>query len=98
MTYTQVWDPMNNQVNDKMIKRDEDGAFIPFDPGNRHYKEYQKWLDEGNTPNPVPEIPTPPIETVPPPSNQELAEQVSDIDQRLTDLEQQVVALTKVRR
>jgi hypothetical protein len=53
MTYTQVWDVMKNQISDNMIVRDEDGAFIPFDPGNRDYQKYLKWLDEGNTPNQV---------------------------------------------
>jgi hypothetical protein len=52
MTYTQVWDPMRNQVHDFIIVRDEDGAFIPFDPDNRDYQEYLAWLDEGNEPNP----------------------------------------------
>jgi hypothetical protein len=53
MTYTQVWDSMQNQVSDRIIVRDEDGAFIPFDPANRDYQKYLQWLDEGNTPNQV---------------------------------------------
>lgn len=28
----------------------ETGATIPCDSGNRHYVEYQAWLNEGNTP------------------------------------------------
>jgi hypothetical protein len=26
---------------------------IPFDPDNRDYQEYLKWLEEGNTPLPA---------------------------------------------
>jgi len=40
----------------------EDGAWIPNDPSNRDWAEYQTWLGEGNTAQPysawVP--PTPP--------------------------------------
>ena len=50
--YTQLWDPMQGKVNEEMIKRDEDGAFIPFDPDNVDYQAYLKWLDEGNEPSP----------------------------------------------
>jgi hypothetical protein len=35
------------------IKRIADNAFIPFDPANKDYVEYLKWLDEGNTPLPA---------------------------------------------
>jgi hypothetical protein len=54
MTYTQVWDAIQNKVSDQIIRRDEDGAFIPFDPNNTDYHAYLAWLNEGNTPNPVP--------------------------------------------
>ena len=30
-------------------------SFIPFDPANRDYQEYLKWLEEGNTPLPAEE-------------------------------------------
>ena len=55
MTYTQVWDPMTNKASDKLIRRDEDQAVIPFDDGNRDYVEYKEWLAEGNKPSPPPE-------------------------------------------
>ena len=50
MTYTQVWDYMNNQPHDGIIQRDEDGAFIPMDPDNVDCQEYLAWLDKGNEP------------------------------------------------
>jgi hypothetical protein len=39
------------------IKRLSDNAFIPFDPANTDFQEYQKWLSEGNQPLP-PDEPT----------------------------------------
>lgn len=27
------------------VRRESDGAFIPADPANRDYAEYQKWCD-----------------------------------------------------
>jgi hypothetical protein len=44
------------------IKRITDNAFIPFDPANTDFLQYQKWLSEGNVPLP-PDEPTLP-ETV----------------------------------
>jgi len=37
-----------------LIKRQSDGALIPPDPGNRDFREYQRWLAQGNTPQPAP--------------------------------------------
>jgi hypothetical protein len=53
MTYSQVSDALQNKISDTMIQRDEDGAFIPFDPDNVDYQEYLAWLDEGNEPTPA---------------------------------------------
>jgi hypothetical protein len=41
------------------ILRLSDGAHIPQDPGNRDYREYLDWLEEGNTPLPAPPPPPP---------------------------------------
>lgn len=90
MTYTQVWDHMSGAPSETVIQRDADGAFIPNDPANRDYQEYQEWLAEGNTPKPPVGQPIPPIGTTPPPDIIELNEQVQDIDARLAALEQEV--------
>lgn len=37
----------------------ETGASIPNHSNNRHWQEYQRWLVEGNTPDPV-EVSVPP--------------------------------------
>jgi hypothetical protein len=50
MSYTQIWDPMNNRPHETIIRRDSDGAFIPFDLGNRDYQAYLAWIDAGNQP------------------------------------------------
>jgi hypothetical protein len=41
---------MYKLINENMVKRLADNAFIPFDPNNTDYQAYLKWLDEGNTP------------------------------------------------
>ena len=35
------------------VIRKEDGACIPFDPENKDYKEYLKWVADGNTADPA---------------------------------------------
>ena len=80
MTYTQIWDYARGQVNDRIIQRDEDGAFIPFDPANVDYQEFCRWLDEGNEPTPY----TPPATTLP---------EAVPVEDRVADLETRVDAL-----
>jgi len=41
------------------ILRLSDNASIPQAPGNRDYREYLDWLEEGNTPLPAPAPPAP---------------------------------------
>ena len=39
--------------NVDMIIRLTDNTFIPVNPDNTDYKNYLKWLEEGNTPEPA---------------------------------------------
>ena len=40
-------------VEQPIIKRIADNAFIPMDKQNTDYAAYLKWLEEGNTPLPA---------------------------------------------
>ena len=54
MSYQYVkaqWPASGNDTT--QIKRKADNAFIPFDEGNRDYREYQEGLADGNTPDPA---------------------------------------------
>jgi hypothetical protein len=46
--------PFTNEINS--VQRIADNAFIPFDPANVDFQQYQKWLSEGNTPTPADEV------------------------------------------
>ena len=50
MTYQLTQSPLGEPCN---VKRLTDNAFIPFDPANRDYAEYLRWLEEGNEPLPA---------------------------------------------
>jgi hypothetical protein len=52
--------PMYQLTTSTSIIRLSDGAFIPNDPGNRDFADYQAWLEAGNTPKPAPAPPPPP--------------------------------------
>jgi hypothetical protein len=93
MTYTQVWNYATGDISQDVIKRDEDNAFIPFDLGNIDYQEYCAWLDEGNEPNPPPADIVPPMVDQPPFTDmqQDAANTLSDHEQRLIELERQLL-------
>jgi hypothetical protein len=51
--YKLVKDRITNETN-MVSKQVENGmAYIPFDPANTDFIEYQKWLELGNTPLPA---------------------------------------------
>ncbi len=52
---------MYKLLRENAVQRIEDGACIPFDQGNREYRDYLEWVAEGNTPNPA--DPPPPPDT-----------------------------------
>lgn len=51
--YQQYLDALTGQPCDSAIIRATDSACIPFDPANRDYAEYLRWLEEGNEPLPA---------------------------------------------
>jgi hypothetical protein len=51
--YKLIKNEITNTIN--VVFRPVDNACIPFDPDNKDYQEYLKWLAEGNTPEPAEE-------------------------------------------
>ena len=43
-------------INDKVVHRLPDNAFLPVDETNTDYQAYLRWLEEGNTPTPADEV------------------------------------------
>jgi len=44
---------LNGVVNNIVVLRLSDGAFVPFAPDNTDYQAYLSWLAEGNEPLPA---------------------------------------------
>lgn len=40
-------------IEQNVVLRLSDNAFIPFDPANTDYQAYLKWVEAGNTPLPA---------------------------------------------
>lgn len=43
------------QLQEHGVLRLKDNAYVPNCEGNRDWQEYQQWLKQGNTPEPLPE-------------------------------------------
>jgi hypothetical protein len=41
---------LNGDIDNNVIKRLPDNAWIPNDPENTDWQQYQVWLSKGNTP------------------------------------------------
>ena len=52
INYQYTKDPYTNIINEDIIKRLPDNAYIPNDPENTDYQAYLAWLAAGNTPLP----------------------------------------------
>ena len=68
-------------ATDSAIIRTADTAFIPNDPANRDYAEYQKWIEGGGVPDPY----VPPEQVAPQPTEAQLI--MYDHENRLREIE-----------
>ena len=50
--YQQLLNLTSGGINPNMILRLPDNAYIPNDPDNVDWQQYQVWLSQGNTPLP----------------------------------------------
>jgi hypothetical protein len=50
MMYQKLSNNLMTGAEAQCIKRLSDNAFIPFDPANTDFQEYQRWLESGNVP------------------------------------------------
>jgi hypothetical protein len=55
---------MYQVISDETILRVDDNVWIPVEPANVDYQDFLQWVEDGNTPLPAPEPPTP-IEQTP---------------------------------
>ena len=56
MIYKLNKDFITKEINSVNKFEENKTISIPFDPVNKYYQEYLKWLEEGNTPLPADEI------------------------------------------
>jgi hypothetical protein len=71
-------------ATESSVIRTADGAWIPNDPANRDWVEYQQWLEDGGVPDPY--VEPPPPEPAPPTPEQEV---LFDHENRLRSMEGQ---------
>ena len=50
--YQYIIDPATGEISTQTILRLPDNAYIPNDPDNTDWQQYQVWLSEGNQPLP----------------------------------------------
>ena len=78
-------------LSEDTIQRLYDNAYIPMDKGNRDYIIYLNWVSEGNTPEPMDEIPDPPEA----PATKTIEERVSSLESSLNDISSKIDLLLK---
>ena len=54
ITYKKV--PKIQETDTEFVLKIPDMKYVPIDSGNLDYRDYLKWLDEGNTPEPADDV------------------------------------------